>query len=156
MCHTLEEFKKYLSYDPITGFFTNLKTGRITGFKNNKGYVLIRIEEKTYRAHRVAWLYMTGEWPVNEIDHDNRVRHDNRFGNLKEATKFENMQNMSINSNNSSGFRGVTFHKGEQKWMSRIGVGRKTIQLGYFATAELASKAYEEAKLKYHCYKPVV
>ena len=110
---TQEKLKTLLNYNPETGIFTWKKRNQnISGTINNKGYVVIQINNKIYLAHRLAWLYMTGLWPKNDIDHFNQVRTDNRFFNLREATRKENCQNVhKPHPNNSSGYLGVYWNK---------------------------------------------
>lgn len=88
---TQEELKEYLHYDPLTGDFNwtigkrGLKVNSKAGSMNDQGYVIIRINNIRYRAHRLAWLYVYGHFPINEIDHINGVRSDNRIENLRDA-----------------------------------------------------------------------
>ncbi len=83
---TQAELKAVLHYDPETGIFTRYGHNKC-GSKTYQGYIGIGIKRKTYYAHRLAWLYMTGVWPSKEIDHKNRIRDDNRWVNLREATR---------------------------------------------------------------------
>lgn len=93
-----EYLKSILHYDPETGILSwkvdrrRVKIGQIAGYLC-LGYVAIGIDGKLYKGHRLAWLYMTGEWPKDEIDHINRTKHDNRWVNLREATKEQNCDN---------------------------------------------------------------
>lgn len=94
---TAERVRELLHYEPATGIFTRrirtsnrTKVGAIVGADNGKGYLQISVDWRLYSAARLAWLYMTGEWPKEEIDHINRVRSDNRFSNLREATRSSN------------------------------------------------------------------
>ena len=116
--------KELLAYDPDTGVFTrlvksnrNVRIGAVAGTCDSKGYGQISVDGKLYRAHRLAWLWMTGAWPVAQLDHRNGVRHDNRWENLREATNGENNQNAAIRSNNTSGFMGVCWdsHRKDRK-----------------------------------------
>lgn len=102
-----------------------------------------------YRAHRVIFAIMTGAWPVADIDHENHTRNDNRWGNLREATRTENCQNSSLNKNNTSGFNGVFWLKREQKWRAVIAAGGKKIYLGVFADKALAITARSAANIEY-------
>lgn len=118
MSLTQLRLKELLHYDPVTGHFTwivansnrapaGTPAGR-TG--NSHGYCPIGIDGKRYRAHRLAWLYMTGEWPPEHIDHINGVRSDNRWHNLRAATLKENNRNMGLQRNNAAGYKGVSKH----------------------------------------------
>ena len=152
---TKDYLKSILEYNQETGKFTwlvirangRIHIGDIAGCLTN-GYIRIRINNKNYQAHRLAWLYMTGSWPEFEIDHINQIRNDNRFENLRDTDK--NDFNKTKYNNNNSGYTGVAKYKLTNKWMSRITIKNKIIYLGCFNTPEEASKAYEEAKKKYH------
>src|SRR5258705_2712230 len=151
----LDKLKECLSYDTATGLFTwkkakshSIKVGQAAGFIDN-GYVMIRFDRHNYGAHRLAWFYTYGEWPPNELDHVNRDRSDNRITNLRLATASENQANRGATLRNSSGFKGVTFHKGKQLWMTVIRVHAKRIFLGYCRTAKEAGSAYNKAAREY-------
>ena len=96
-------------------------------------------------SHRLAWLYMTGEWPKGDLDHANMNKADNRWCNLREATNAQNGANRGIPTNNKSGFRGVSWAKRHRKWTAHIRAGRKQYTLGYY-------NAREEAALTYATY----
>ena len=153
---TQEELKQILDYDPDTGLFRwkikpckNVDIGDIAG-TNRDGYIVIGVNRKQYRAHRLAWLYMTGSWPLNQIDHINRIKNDNRISNLREATQQKNNFNLGGAKNNTSGYKGVTWYEPSKKWKAQIGVNGKNIHLGYFIDPLEASEAYQKAKEKYH------
>jgi len=107
------------------------------------------IHDKRYQAHRVIWAMFHGEWPMNQIDHINGDRSDNRILNLREADFFQNSQNAKIRRDNTSGYPGVTFSKDRNQWTARICINGKKIYLGYFLTAELATEARKEAEKKH-------
>lgn len=147
---TLARLKEVLHYDPEAGIFTWLVklgpgrdlTGTVAGSKQNKsGHLQVCIDGKKYLLHRLAWLYVTGKWPVNWIDHENRTAGDNRFVNLREATPTQNSANKVMAKSNRSGFKGVTFKTSTSKWQARI-------SLGSFDTPEAAHAAYMEAATK--------
>lgn len=96
-------------------------------------------------AHRVAWAIFTGEWPRDHIDHVNGIKTDNRLDNLRQATRSENMRNMRLRKNNSSGFKGVHWHRQSKKWRASIWVDGTSQGLGLFDTPEDAHAAYCEA-----------
>lgn len=145
------DLKSVLSYNQKTGLFTwaiktcNINIGDIAGCQNNRGYIAIRINNVTYLAHRLAWLYVTGKWPEQGIDHVNRITNDNRFSNLREATTFQNHQNRNKPKHNTSGFKGVHFNKSANKWQARIGFNGKRKHLGLFDSPEIAYQTYIEA-----------
>jgi excinuclease UvrABC ATPase subunit len=154
------DLKNYLSYDKDTGEFIALQgslrhpVGRKLGTLHSTGYVVIRIQGKLYKAHRLAWLYETGKFPDGVIDHINRNKSDNRFSNLREIEITHNAENNPIKKSNSSGFPGVSFSKKMKCWRARITYNYKEKHLGYFESAEDAFKAYQFAATKYHMYNP--
>lgn len=148
-----------LDYDQETGIFTwkvsrtgtRSKIGDVAGSLYDKGYIRISIDDIGYRAHRLAWLYMRGVWPNRDVDHINGVRDDNRFVNLRDVTRSENIQNQhKAHSDNATGFLGVTFNKTRGKFQTRININGKRKNLGRFPTAELAHQAYLVAKRELH------
>lgn len=145
-----EYLKSILHYDQETGLFTwliakgrRIKTGDIAGMKNEDNYIVIKIDEIKYLAHRLAWFYMTGEWPKNEIDHKNGITDNNKWMNLREAKHVQNAKNRKLNINSSTGLKGV--HKRGEKYRSKISFNGKQICLGTFDTKEEASMAYAKA-----------
>jgi hypothetical protein len=148
MSITLERLREVLHYDPLTGIFTwRVKQGRNgpgkrAGSVKKDGYRDIGIDGKTYREHRLAWMYMEGEFPELDIDHKNRVQADNRFSNLRPATVSENGQNRTA--------KGVTFHKQTRKWQAQIRVDGKHIYIGLFPDEKLAINAYLDKKAELH------
>lgn len=136
---TQQKLKELLHYDPVTGEFTWLVARRGTacagskaGTVNSDGYIHIRLFGKQYKAHRLAWLYMTGSWPQDEIDHINKEKADNCWVNLREATRQQNEANKNLQSNNTSGFKGVYWNERAQKWSAQIRVNGKKKQIGLF------------------------
>lgn len=141
-----ETLKRHLSYDASTGLFTRLvaksnsiKVGDIAGSKDKNGYITLMVEGKLYKGHRLAWLYVHGNWPMHEIDHINGKKDDNRLCNLRDVEKWVNQHNRGANKTNTSGFKGVG-RKGK-KWSAVIKINKKTHWLGVFETAELANAA---------------
>lgn len=114
------------------------------------GYLRVAFDSKRYLAHRVAWLYVHGEWPTQDIDHINGERADNRIANLRDVPNLVNRQNIRKcrADNKGSGYLGVTLHQG--KWRSRLQHNGKAIELGSFDTPEKAHQAYLEGKRKHH------
>lgn len=110
------------------------------------GYNQLCIDGRSYRAARVAWLWVTGEWPPETVDHRNRDRTDDRWANLRLATVTENLRNQGPQKKNRTGYRGVCFlpRDGRYRAMLQSQVnGRKSgIFIGMFDTAEEASAAY--------------
>lgn len=154
---TYERLKYLLDYLPNDGCLVwknephgNRKIGKKAGYINQQnGYHYIRIDNKSYKTHRVIWFYHYGYLPNKEIDHINHNRLDNRIDNLREVDRTTNNKNKSINKNNSSGYNGVFYHNKYKKFMARIGVNYKDIHLGYFINIEEAILARKEAEIKY-------
>lgn len=142
--------KERLSYDPDTGVFHwkflegldhksrmfNTKfAGKVAGtvkkVRNQEGYIYIHTAGYVFKAHRLAWWFVYGEWPTNEIDHINHIRSDNRIKNLRVVDRSSQNKSASKRKDNTSGYCGVTWHKGLNKWMACINVNGKRIHLGY-------------------------
>lgn len=139
----------YLKYDPLTGHITwrcdrkgKVKAGDIAGTSKGRRYVDIKICNKNYRAHVLAWLLYTGIYPDHEVDHKNSNGLDNKWLNLRAATHMQNTWNKAIQKNSSTGFKGVCFRKDIGKFQSRIMVRGKSINLGFYLSAEEAHAAY--------------
>lgn len=120
------------------------------GTINKRGYRVICIGGVIHRAHRPMWFFVHGEWPKQTIDHINGDKLDNRISNLRLASVAQNMRNRYIQKNNSSGYKGVSFHRGNGKWIARIGINRRRISLGYFDNPDEAYRAYCNNIAKYH------
>lgn len=154
---TADRLRELLHYDPETGLFTcqvrtgsRSKVGEVTGCSDGNGYLQIRILGRSYRAHRLAWIYVHGCWPARDIDHINGVRDDNRIANLRDVTRSINMQNIrtATAGNKSSGLLGVSVAK--LRWKAMIRVNGRNEHIGVFDTPELAHEAYLSAKRKHH------
>ena len=148
MTLTQQRLKELLVYDPETGVFTwrkdradNARRGAIAGSPKSDGYMRLCIDGRRYRAHRIAWLYVTGKWPTKEIDHINGDGLDNRWANLREATRSQNMCNTALRADNKSGFKGVSWVTARRKWHAQI-AGKS---LGHFDNLEAAARAYRKA-----------
>jgi HNH endonuclease/AP2 domain len=160
---TQEELRRLLHYDPETGWFTwrvarnsyagRAKPGARAGTIGQNQYKApwrqITLRRVRYKEHRLAWLYVTGEWPPQEIDHINRDATDNRLANLRLASRAQNQANTHRAKKTLSGLKGA--YRGKAgRWFSHISVNRRLIKLGRFDTAEEAHAAYcEAAKLYY-------
>lgn len=154
---TRDRLREVLDYQPDTGIFTwkistarCVKVGEVAGVMNGSSYRLIRIDRHLYRAHRLAWLYVTGDWPSAEVDHINGMKGDNRFVNLREATSSQNKRNVRKRSDNVSGFKGVTWVSQGNRWRAQIRVNGILKHIGYFGTPSDAHAAYTSAAAKYH------
>lgn len=150
---TQERVRELLWYDPETGVLTWRErinsigrrfpwSSKPAGRINPRGYVVVRIGHKVYRAHRVIWLGMTGELPP-EVDHkDDLNKSNNRWTNLRAATSSKNQMNTVPRSDNASGYKGVHWDNTSKKWKAQLGHEGKRHSLGYFSTAEEAYVAY--------------
>ena len=151
---TADALRDALSYDPLTGKFTwkmprrKIVVGAEAGFIDRLGYRHIRIDLKLYRAARLAFLYMTGEWPSDEIDHINCVRDDNAWSNLREANRSQNTANRR--TKNATGFRGVFLHRKTGLYRAEIRKDGRAKSLGYFKSPEDAHAAYVAAGKTVH------
>lgn len=145
-----EYLKGKIQYDPETGLFwwpkpkAGTKRGKPAGHLNTNGYVTIKIDGYPYKAHQLAWVYMTGEWPSLEIDHINRNRSDNRWNNLRHVSKSLNMANSKVRKDSTTGFKGV-YLTSKGRWKASICKDKKTHHLGYFDSKEEAGEAYKRA-----------
>ena len=151
-----QQLKKLMHYNADTGLFTwiakpsnRVNLGDVAGTHSSYGYIFIMNEGRRYSAHRLACLYMKGQWPTHQMDHINHVRDDNRWVNLREATHLENHHNQSMNKNNTSGHTGVYWEKAISKWRARIWNKGKKIHLGVFTSKAAAIAARKEANTKY-------
>lgn len=139
---------KALNYDPLTGEFRwnssrpKIRIGDIAGGYNDQGYIIIRLNRKGYRAHRLAFFIYNKRWPVGCIDHINSKRDDNRIANLREATKSQNGMNASKRSHNTSGYKGVVYIDKRNVYHARITLQGRQHFLGSFDTAEHAAVVY--------------
>jgi len=149
---TQERLKELLHYDPDTGVFRwkvnrgGVKAGDVAGSIDGHGYLRIRMDGKIYSAHRLAWLYVYGEFPPNLIDHINGVITDNRISNLRPASRKQNGENLSLRPKNISGYRGVYWHKRLRKWRATVRHSYREYYLGYFDTAEEAAAMAKGAR----------
>jgi hypothetical protein len=151
---TQAEVQFKLNYYPDTGIFTRKirtwksKPNDVVGSNCNK-YIYVGCNGKQHYAHRLAWLYTYGYWPT-VIDHINGDTKDNRLCNLREATISQNSHNSKKPKNNTSGIKGVYFHKKSQKWMARVHINYKCIYLGIFANIEDAKEIVINARKEIH------
>lgn len=150
-----ERLKELMHYNPDTGVFTWLKSrggavkaGDIAGVLHHDGYILIKINGKIYLAHRLAWLYKTGCCPADMVDHINQNKADNRWCNLREATRSQNAQNTGLQVNNTSGVRGVDWCKQEGKWRVRCTLDGKRYNLGLYDDLKTAAAVASNARKK--------
>lgn len=165
-----ETLRRLLSYDAETGLLTwkaraeeFFKAGRYSAARaaaswNKKhagkpaftahdahGYLFGRILGANYKAHRVAWTIVHGEWPSDQIDHTNHIRDDNRLVNLRSVRKSDNCKNISLRSDNSTGANGVYLNKRNGKFYAQAKVHGRTLSLGTYRTIQEARVARDAA-----------
>ena len=152
---TQKRLREVLDYDPETGILTwimrrrAVRVGAEAGRLNSHGYREVIVDRKFIGAHRAAWCWMTGEWPEIDIDHINRIRDDNRWCNLRLATRTQNLGNDGFRSLNTSGMKGVVWDRDRGKWRAQIKKGKITKNLGRFDDPQEAMDAYDAAAISY-------
>lgn len=157
--------REVLHYDAETGVFVwvanrhKTKIGTVAGTGHNyykdgvsykSGYIVIGVDGKLYLAHRLAWLYVYGVFPEFELDHINLVCSDNRWCNLRAATRIENMRNIGCSTRNKSGAKGVCRNKTGKRWRAHLKINGSNRHLGTFDTVAEAAKAVEVARKLEH------
>jgi len=151
---TQSELKKLLRYDSNSGKFYSLVqrgpliVGSEAGSLNSEGYIILGIYGYSSAAHRLAWLYMTGSMPADQIDHINGDRSDNKFSNLRECSTSENQHNRKLGPKNRSGFKGVCWKKKIEKWAASATHNGKPIHIGYFTDPKEAAAEYDKVSLE--------
>jgi hypothetical protein len=164
---TAEEIKALFKYDPETGKFHWLvdrksfggkaKIGAEVGSLQQNGYLLTRIKGVPFLLHRLAYLYVTGIFPEETIDHINHIRSDNRWSNLRLVSEIDNGKNVTLRSNNKSGHVGVSWDKTRGMWLAGLGISnggkRRFISLGHYADKEDAIRARQQGS-KLHDFHP--
>lgn len=155
LTHT--QLRERLHYDQATGVFVwrincgTANAGDVAGcVKTSQGYRLIGVLGRLYRAHRLAWLFVHGEFPSEYIDHINGNRDDNCLSNLRLATNSENLRNAKKHITNTSGVKGVEWCKRQRRWRARIRTNRGRICLGHFLSIEDAASAVRSAREEHH------
>ena len=157
---TAKQLRAVLMYEPDTGMFIwrarkkgekmNTWHGRRAGATRDRGYIVIRIDYRLYRAHRLAWLYMRGRWPRTEVDHIDGDPSNNRWGNLRLATSSHQKINARRRKDNTSGYRGIWWEQRRSHWIAEIRAEGQRYHLGSFDTAEEAHAAYIKAATRLH------
>jgi hypothetical protein len=155
---TVKQIKERLEYNPDTGVLTwrskvnksPVKIGQQAGSLNTSGYRQIPLFGKTRKASRLIWYMQTGVYPKKEIDHKNRIKSDDRWENLREATRSQNQSNRTIQSNNTSGYKGIVWRKNRSKWIAQVKLNGRYIHIGSFDNKKTAARHYRIAAKKYH------
>lgn len=158
MSLTAQELKEVLHYDKETGVFRwrhERRGGRIkpwtrAGAHDHRGYEVIWVKGKTRYAHRLAWLYMTGEWPNEQIDHINMQTSDNSWLNLRHADCRQNQWNVGLRVDNTSGIKGVYLQKSTGKWIAQIKENGRSHYLGTFKEIGAAADAVSDFRARHH------
>lgn len=159
-----ELVKKLFFYDPESGdFYRIAKLSwkrniyqcplRLIKDVNNFGYYQVNFQGRPHAVHRLIFLYMTGSYPEHDVDHEDGDRLNNSWKNLREATRQENLKNVGIRSDNSSGVTGVSFRKDIGKFTAYIEVNGKRVRLGNFETVVEAREVRKNAEIKYGFHK---
>lgn len=158
---TADYVRSILDYMPETGELVwrvargRARIGDVAGTMID-GYLRVAVDGKRYCAHRLVWLIYHDRWPVDQLDHINGARADNRIENLRESTQAENMQNRASSINSTSQYIGVSWHTRRKRWRADIKVNGKQKTLGYYDTGEEAAAAYAKAKAELHTFSPKV
>jgi len=153
--HDRKYFEEWLEFRAEHGDFVWKKTsgkassGDVAGTYNPKGYIQITVRGVAVLAHRLVWFFERGRWPIDQIDHINGRKDDNRIGNLREATNAQNHCNRPKQANNTSGVKGVYWFKPNRQWKAQICVNGRCIVLGYFHNFDDAVECRKEAEIKY-------
>jgi hypothetical protein len=154
---TQARLHELLAYDMNTGVFTwkvrrggKATVGAVAGRLDTHGHRQITIDGVLYLAHRLAWLYVHGVWPTVQIDHRDTAKDNNRISNLRLATRSEQMRNRGPMATNTSGFKGVSWHKKSGKWRAQIWQNGTSRTIGHYATTEEAAAAYAAEAYEHH------
>lgn len=153
---TVERARQVFSYEPETGYFVRLESraNQIAGARtqgwSDGAYLSLTIDYEKVKAHILAWALMTGVWPEHQIDHKNRNKCDNRWINLRSASKSQNIINTDVRSNNTSGHCGVSLDKKTGRWAAYINKNKSRRFLGYYINKEDAIRERRFAARAYY------
>jgi hypothetical protein len=153
---SLECVSSLLEYHAEIGIFLRRKdtrgarAGQIAGCSARNGYVMIRVADGAYLAHRIAWLLSYGEWPDGVIDHINGVRSDNRLANLRLCSTSENLRNAKLRSDNTSGVKGIYWNKKLSSWQVHVKDGGRTVYGGIYKDLDDAKRAVMQLRERLH------
>jgi hypothetical protein len=156
---TADRLRSLFEYDPRCGVFLRriatgrhgrFRSGTVAGSIGKNGYIYISVDRKKHLAHRLAWLYVTGEWPKAAIDHIDGNPLNNMFSNLREATMSQNQYNKRMQKNNTSGVKGVYWSEQQRKWRAQIAVNYKVKALGSYDSINEAKAAHDAAMRELH------
>ena len=152
---TQELLQSLFNYKDGKLFWKINRTNRVhigdeAGFIHPNGYKHIRINNKNHRTHRLIFLYHYGYLP-QFLDHIDQDKLNNKIKNLREVTRVQNGMNRKSYKNTSSKYKGVSWNKQNQRWVSYITINKKRKHLGSFINETDAAKTYNKAAIKYHC-----
>ena len=154
---TAKRLRNLLAYDATTGIFVwrvtrsrKAPAGAVAGYVNQSGYRHIIVDGEEYKAHRLAWLHVTGKWARKRIDHADGDLNNNRFSNLREATHSQNLANSRLRRDNKVGLKGVCQERTTGRWMANINKDGRRHYLGLFDSPEEAHAAYCDAAARLH------
>ena len=155
---TAQRLRELLHYNPETGLFTRRvrrwkwQAEEIAGVVTASGYIAVGVDYKRYPGHRLAWLYVYGQWPESMLDHINCNKADNRIANLRAVDPLTNSENQrsARRDNKSSGLLGVSWHAGTGKWRAKIHCSGKSVHIGLFHDPASAHAAYVLKKRELH------
>ena len=144
------ELKEQFMYDPNVGLFMRYKDGWVFDKPDERGYIRIKIDGVRYRAHRLVFLWMTGEMPKN-VDHINGIKTDNTWDNLRECTQSENCRNRKVNEHfTTSDIKNVTWNNTTKNWQVQIVEDGKTYYYGQYYYKHIAELVAIGARVKHH------
>lgn len=143
-----EIIKSLIGYEKETGRLYRKRTGELAGTPDNHGYLNVQVRGKVFKAHRMVFFFENGVWPISQIDHINGIKDDNRFVNLRECSRSQNMANRGLSKINKTGYKGVFKHQNSKRWSAKIGHNGIKIMLGYFRNPEEAYFEYCIAAIK--------
>jgi len=150
---TQKRLKRFVSYNPKSGKFYSRDSHKVLGTPNSEGYLLVQLGVKHYALHRLAWLYVYGKYPEGVIDHLDHNKKNNAIENLRDISQLENCKNQKLQTNNTSGFTGVHWHKRRKKWIADIKIDNKKKHLGCFDSIEEAVEVRRIANEKYNFHE---
>lgn len=156
---SFERVNELFRYDPVSGYLFwrknkgNVKAGSRAGSLGSFGYWKVKIDRKQYAAHRLIWFLFYGQHPIDEIDHINGIKTDNRIVNLRSVTGQQNSRNKKRPVSNTSGVMGVTWHRQAQRWQAVIHVDGKNKYLGLFENLEDAAQARHLAEIEHNYHQ---
>ena len=154
---THDRLCELLAYDDATGIFSwrvsrrgHAKVGDRAGRQHVNGYRYIKVDGLNFMEHRLAWFYCKGKWPVDVLDHRDRIKNNNRLSNLREASGSQNQFNRDVPLRNRVGLKGVSWCSTNQKWRATISAFGKRKTIGFFDDPEIAGAAYSKFAATLH------